>query len=146
MLLTFLYLFQTVLNYAYLEEKSFYEYFSNEDYAAEIYGMIEHVMLMNIVHALTLMSLGFFVLLFTQKFKILNERHYMQLGVLSIVITIIYFLPILLIAWRAWNDATTSEKAAHKGAIGRFYDMIFYILLRSAMGAGGFILAAIIHF
>ena len=101
---------------------------------------------MNIIHALTLMCLGFFVLLFTRKFKILNQRHYMQLGMLTIAITIIYFLPIVLISWRAWNDATTSEKAAHKGAISRFYDMIFYILLRSAMGLGGFLLATIIHF
>ena len=42
----------------------------------EIYGLIEHIMIVNIVHALTLMSLGFFVLLFTKKFKILNEKHY----------------------------------------------------------------------
>lgn len=107
--------------------------------------MVEHVCLMNIVHALTLMSLGFFVLIFTRKFKILNERHYLQLGLLSLAITIVYFLPIVLVALRAWKDATQSEKAAHKGAISRFYDMLFYILLRSAMGLGGFVLTSIIH-
>ena len=134
------------MSYAFLEEQSFLDYFSNEDYAMEIYGLIEHVMIVNIVHALTLMSLGFFVLLFTRKFKILNENHYKQLGVLSILITIVYFLPVVLVAWRAWNDATTSEKLAHRGAIRRFYDMVFYIFLRSAMGLGGVILATIIHF
>ena len=100
---------------------------------------------MNIVHSLTLMSLGFFVLLFTRKFKILNERHYLQLGILSVAITVIYFMPVLLVAWRAWSDATNSVTAAHKGAINRFYDMLFYILLRSAMGVAGFVLTSLIH-
>ena len=76
-LLTFVYLFQTSMSYAYLDERKFQEYFSNSDYANEIYGLVEHVCMMNIVHALTLMSLGFFVLLFTRKFKMLNERHYL---------------------------------------------------------------------
>ena len=62
------------------------------------------------------------------------------------MITLVYFLPVILVAWRAWNDASTSEKNAHKGAISRFYDMIFYIFLKSAMGMGGIILAIIIHF
>lgn len=39
--------------------------------------MIDGVCLMNIVHALTLLTLAFFVILFTRKFKILNEQHYM---------------------------------------------------------------------
>ena len=128
-----------------LDKQSFDDYFSNSDYAKEMYGLIEHVCMMNIVHALTLMSLGFFILMFTRRFKILNEKHYLQLGVLSIVITIVYFLPVLLVAWRAWSDATSSEKAAHKGAINRFYDMIFWVMLRSAMGVGGFVLTTLIQ-
>lgn len=64
---------------------------------------------------------------------------------LSILITVVYFLPIALVTWRAWSDATQSEKAAHKGAISRFYDMLFYIMLRSAMGLGGFVLTSLIH-
>lgn len=128
-----------------MNEESFQDYFSNSDYAAEMYGLVEHVCLMNIVHALTLMCLGFFVLLFTRRFKILNERHYWQLGLLSVAITIFYFLPVVLVAMRAWSDATNSVTSAHKGAIHRFYDMLFYILLRSAMGIAGFVLTSLIH-
>ena len=64
---------------------------------------------------------------------------------LSIAITIVYFLPVLLVAYRAWSDATFSEKNGHKGAIRRFYDMLFYILLKSTMGLGGFVLTSLIH-
>ena len=95
----------------------------------EIYELISGVMVMNIVHALTLISLGIFVVLSTRKFKILNQAHYMQLGILTIVITIVYFLPVLYVSYRAWNDASESDQ--DKGALARFLDMVFYILLRS---------------
>jgi hypothetical protein len=38
--------------------------------------MVDGVCLMNIAHAITLISLGVFVVQFTRKFKMLNERHY----------------------------------------------------------------------
>ena len=86
---------------------------------------------MNIVHSLTLISLGVFVVLATRKFKILNQTHYMQLGILTIAITVVYFLPVLYVSYRAWSDASGSKQAADKGALARFFDMVFYILLRS---------------
>jgi len=53
----------------------------------------------------------------------------MQLGLLTIVITIVYFLPVLYVSYRAWSDASASDQ--DQGALKRFFDMVFYILLRS---------------
>lgn len=65
---------------------------------------------------------------------------------LTIVITLVYFLPVILISYHAWNDSVTSERNAHKSAFVRFFDMFAYILLRSELGSGGLVLASIIHF
>lgn len=111
-----------------------------------MYGLISTVCLINIVHALTLLSMAFFVVLFTRKFKLLNDSHYMQLGVLTLLITLVYFLPVVFIGYEAYSDSRSSTHARHKGAFTRFLDIFFYIMLKSEQGPGGFALAAIIHF
>ena len=104
MVLALVYVFQTVVSYAFLNPKSFEGYISNEHYRAEAYSFVESICIMNIVHGLTLLSLAFFVILSTRKFKILNESHYMQLFCLTVVITIVYFIPILYIGGRCYYD------------------------------------------
>ncbi len=108
MLLSIIYLFQTIICFGTLSEESFTGYFSNYKYALELHSFVSNTMLMNIFHALTLLSLAFFIVLFTRKFKILNEKHYMQLGLLTFIITLVYFLPIVYISVRAWTDAKMS--------------------------------------
>jgi len=76
-----------------------------------MYGLVHTICLINIVHALTLLSLAFFLVLFAHKFKILNESHYKQLGVLAFVMTIIYLLPIVCVCYRTYSDAQDSETA-----------------------------------
>ena len=147
MVLSFIYLVQSTLCYARLSENAFIEHFPNNfDYALELYSMVDGVCLMNIAHAITLISLGIFVVQFTRKFKILNEKHYLQLGVMTIVITLVYFIPVLIVAYNANSQNNQSEKNAHKGAISRFFDMLFYVFMRSELGVAGFILAILIHF
>ena len=70
-----------------------------------MYGLVSTVCLINIIHALTLISLAAFLILFTKRFRILDEKHYVQLSLLTLVITIIYFLPVLLVVFKAWSDA-----------------------------------------
>lgn len=77
MLLCIVYMIQTVICFGFLSESAFTNYFSNRDYALELYSFVSSIMVMNIVHALTLLSLGLFIVLFTRRFKILNEKHYM---------------------------------------------------------------------
>ena len=74
--LTVFYLVQTVICYFNLNEETFSAYFSSQDYAAEMYDLTSTVCLVNIGHAFTLMLLGAVVVLFTRRFKILNESHY----------------------------------------------------------------------
>lgn len=111
-----------------------------------MFNLVSTVCLINIVHALTLLSMALFVVLFTRKFKVLNNSHYMQLGVLTLVITLVYFLPIAIIAGKAFSDSQTSERAHHKGGATRFFDIVLYILMKSEQGVGGFLLAVVIHF
>ena len=145
-ILSVIYLIQTTVAYFSLEKKGLTDYFDNPDYAEEMYGLIHSVCAVNVIHALTLLSLGVFVAFATRKFKILNSKHYKQLGVLTVLITIVYFLPIILVTYKAYDDSTSSERNAHKGAYKRFIDMLFYILVRSEQGVWGVLFATIIHF
>ena len=87
--------------------------------------------LINIVHALTLLSLAFFVVLMTRRFKILNDSHYMQFGVVSILLTVVYVLPLVIIIYCTYKDAKNSSTASHRGAANRFFDLLFYTVVKS---------------
>ena len=76
MVLSCMYLFSAIVCYNHLSQAEFDRYFSNKAYAAEMYGMVSTIGLVNIIHALTLISLAAFMIVFTRKFKILNEMHY----------------------------------------------------------------------
>lgn len=129
-----------------MDRDSFIDWAKSEnDYGIEMYGLVSTVCLINIVHALTLLTLAFFVVLFTRKFKILNDSHYMQLSVLSILLTIVYVLPVAIVCYCTYTDARDSAKAAYKGAAMRFFDLLVYIILKSEQGVPGFILAVAIH-
>ena len=45
------------------------------------------------------------MLLFTRKFKILNEVHYAQLMLAAVLITVVYFIPVVYIAYQAFRLA-----------------------------------------
>ena len=107
--------------------------------------MIDGVCLMNIAHALTMLTLGFFVVQFTRKFKILNEKHYLQMGALTLIITLVYFVPVFFICYTAYSHGQESENFSHRRGVTRFFDMVFYIFMKSEMGIAGFVLAVIIH-
>ena len=103
----------------------------NGDYHIELYGLVSEVCLINVIHALTLISLAVFIVLLTRKFKILNESHYTQFTALAIAITTIYLLPIVVIVYRAYSAAQNSATARHKGAVNRFSDLLMYIIVKS---------------
>ena len=135
-----------MIAYFCLDKQIFLDYFANSDYAREIYGLTHSMCLVNMVHAVTLLSLGIFVTLTVRKFRILNSKHYKQLGCLTVLITIIYFLPLAILSYKAWSDATMSAKNAHKGALKRFIDMLIYLLIKSEQGVVGMLIATAIHF
>ena len=130
-LLSAMYLIQTLIAFLSLDKQVFRDYFENSDYAHEIYGLVHSMCVVNMIHAVTLVSLGLFVTLSVWKFRILDSKHYKQLGCLTVLITFVYFLPIAFLAYKAWSDASMSELNAHKGAIKRFVDMLIYLLIKS---------------
>ena len=74
--LTLIYFVQSIICICYLDEKDFRTHMLNAQYGKEIYEYSLLIEKLKIFHALTLGSIAFFVLLFTRKFKILNETHY----------------------------------------------------------------------
>lgn len=77
MVLSLVYLLQAFYCYVKLDREKIAERHSNEDYGDELFNFVSTVCLINIVHALTLISLAVFVVILTRRFKILNEKHYL---------------------------------------------------------------------
>jgi len=147
MFISIVYLAFATWCYTSLDEQDFVHRSSQDAaYGLEIFTLVASICRINIVHALTLLSLAFFLVFFTRKFKILNESHYKQLGCLAIVITVIYILPIFLIGHQAYADAQQSEVASDKTAMNRFADITVFLLVKSEHGIAGLILACAIHF
>jgi hypothetical protein len=65
---------------------------------------------------------------------------------ITIVITLVYLIPVVIVSYSAYSHNTASEKNTHKGALGRFFDMVMYIFMRSELGVAGFVTACAIHF
>lgn len=68
---------------------------------------------MKVVHALCLASIGAFMVLYTRKFKVLNERHYYQVLSMTVFVTIIYVLPLFYICYVSYRDAGYSFLGYH---------------------------------
>jgi hypothetical protein len=48
------------------------------------------------------------MVLFTRKFKVLNKTHYHQMMTMTVVVTILYILPVFQICYKSYSDAATS--------------------------------------
>lgn len=60
------------------------------------------------MHAISLACIGVFMVLFTRKFKVLNKTHYHQMMTMTVVVTILYILPVFQICYKSYSDAATS--------------------------------------
>lgn len=67
------------------------------------------------------------------------------MGALTLLITVVYFIPVLIICYTAYSHGVESENFSHKGGMTRFFDMVFYIFMKSDSGIAGFVLACLIH-
>ena len=45
------------------------------------------------------------MIMFTRKFRILNEKHYAQLMLAAVLITVVYFIPVVYVAYTAFRLA-----------------------------------------
>ena len=103
--LTLVYFVQSLICYVYLDPKEFQEHMNNAQYGIEIYEYSLLIEKLKIVHALSLASVAFFVVLFTRKFKMLNEKHYAQLMLAAVLITVLYFIPVIYVGYQAFRLA-----------------------------------------
>ena len=100
--LTDIYLVQSLICLMWIDEADFQKAFENAQFGTEIYEYSVTMERMKILHAISLSSLAFFVLKATSKFKLLNETHYAQLLLASVVITFLYFIPLVYLLVQAF--------------------------------------------
>ena len=102
---------------------------------------------MKVVHALSIGSIAVATLVMTRKFKMLNGSHYCQLMTMSLLVTIMYFVPILYVGWIGYTEVGDGyvAKAKWESSILRFADWFYMIMKRADMGMAGFIISILIH-
>ena len=66
---------------------------------------------------------------------------------MAMLVTILYFLPILYIGWVGYKDAGDSYKGTAKweSSIRRFADWFYMIILRTDLGIAGLVISVLIH-
>ena len=103
--LTLVYFVQSVICICYIDASDFSGLFRSAQYSYEVYEYSLLIEKLKVFHALTLASLALFVIMFTQKFRILNEKHYAQLMLAAVLITVVYFIPVVYVAYTAFRLA-----------------------------------------
>ena len=156
LVLTLVYLCQTIYQLNHLTPKDFIGMFQSHIYDMEVFLYSQKIEYMKVVHALSLASIGAFLVYFTRKFKVLNESHYHQILAMTVLVTLIYIFPVLYIAYISYRDAGYSYLNVHaqnantsrpqwEVTITKFVDWLIMIIYRSDFGMFGFICSMLIH-
>ena len=139
--LAILYLVQSLVCLYQLSADDFLDQFTKQ-YAIEVYEYSIQIERMKVVHALSIGSIAVATLIMTRKFKMLNGSHYCQLMTMSLLVTILYFVPILYVGWIGYTEVGEGyvTKAKWESSILRFADWFYMIMKRTDMGMAGFII------
>ena len=154
--LSVIYLLQTILCYNMVRLADFEEEFERLDYAKEVYEYSIDIELMKIVHAITLVCVATFLILFTNRFKMLNENHYIAMVFLVTLVTIAYFVPVIYVGYTAYKtDGDKFNKYSSQSlkedmkdwekALLRFGDWFYMIIKRSDLGVFGLFFSFFVH-
>ena len=108
---------------------------------------------MKVVHAVTLGCIAGFITLFTCRKRTLNQMHYMQLLIISLIVSIMYFVPLIYVCYMSFDPSLeggetafqSSEKSSWEKAMVRFASWFFMILERSDLGKFGLVISIAIH-
>jgi hypothetical protein len=103
------YLAQCVYCWVNISEEDFKGMYKKEELGIDFYNYSVEIERMKFVHALCLLFISGYIVGITVKYKILNEKHYYQLLTISVVITLIYFLPVVWWCGKLWDDARHIE-------------------------------------
>ena len=102
-LLSCVYLFQSLFCLIYLDKNDYLDNYFHEEYANELYEYSIQIEYMKIVHAISLCTVCTLELFYFLKHRIVTRSHYLQITAVTILITIIYFIPIGYISWMAFK-------------------------------------------
>lgn len=157
LLLTVVYFLQAMLCLEWLDPRDFEANYWNKTYAKEIYNYSVEFERMKIVHALTLASISLFVTVLTCRYRALNQMHYLQLLIISLLVSVLYFLPLIWVAYLAYDPSQQAElqpgdrpafaddKADWEKATIRFADWFYMLLERSDLGKWGLTISILVH-
>ena len=110
---------------------------------------------MKVVHAITLACISGFIVMFSCRYRSLNQLHYLQLLVISLLVSLLYFLPLIYIAYISYDSNqmngdesaldTENKRAEWEKAMIRFADWFFMLVKRSDLGKFGLLLSVVVH-
>ena len=110
---------------------------------------------MKVVHAITLACISGFIVMFSCRYRSLNQLHYLQLLVISLLVSLLYFLPLIYIAYISYDSKqmngdesaldTENKRAEWEKAMIRFADWFFMLVKRSDLGQFGLLLSVAVH-
>lgn len=154
--LTVIYLCQTVLCFNLVKLEDFEQEMSRKDYALEVYEFSRDIEMMKIVHAITLVCIAAFLILFTNRFKMLNENHYIAIVFLVTLVTVAYFIPLVYVGYKAYSadgdqfnkysdSSLNKDMKDWEKALLRFGDWFYMILKRSDLGVYGLFFSFFVH-
>lgn len=112
LLLSLIYFVQALFCLEWLDPREFEASLANKAYADEVYSYSVQFERMKVVHALTLASISAFITMFTCYRRTLNQMHYLQLLAISLVVSILYFVPLVYIAYLAYDPVRISENGS----------------------------------
>ena len=152
--LTALYLIHSVYCLAGLQPNEFSELIPNPLYAREIYEYSLEIEWIKIAHSFTLMLLAIFIVKLTSENKLLSTILYTKLLVAAVVVTLIYFVPVVVICVCAYKDAGESyfknkftsqadymmhsdKPDYHIAALSRYADWMIMLMKRTDFGLTG---------
>ena len=156
LLLTVAYAVQAVFCLKWLDIRDFEANLPTKRYADEVYTYSVQFEKMKIVHAATLATISLFVVVFTCRFRTLNQMHYVQLLIISLLVSVLYFVPLIYVAWLSLQEVGSEfekdafeeqghDLASWEKAAFRFADWFYMLTERSDLGSGGLFVSAFVH-
>ena len=116
-LLSCVYLFQSLFCLIYLDKNDYLDNYFHEDYANELYEYSIQIEYMKTVHAISLCAVCTLELFYFLKHRIVTRSHYLQITAVTILITIIYFIPIGYISWMAFRQLGSQFETQEQGYV-----------------------------
>jgi len=103
--LTFIYVIQTVYCWKYIKESDFEADGFTEVTAKELYEYSVDLEVMKIFHSLSLLGISIYLVSISRGYRVLHETHYWRLLTISVLFTILYFIPVIYIGCYVYNDS-----------------------------------------